>query len=162
MDPSVRDGPRVSVVGASSPPDPVREAARRVGAGLAGLDPAPVLVTGGLGGVMEAASRGYDEAGGPLVVGVLPGEDRAAANPHVDVAVATGLGHARNALVPMNGDAVVALPGGGGTLSEVGLSRVLDRPLVAVDAWHELEDVETVEGPEAAVGAVAEALDLEA
>jgi uncharacterized protein (TIGR00725 family) len=111
---------------------------------------------------MEAASRGYDEAGGPLVVGVLPGEDRAAANPHVDVAVATGLGHARNALVPMNGDAVVALPGGGGTLSEVGLSRVLDRPLVAVDAWHELEDVETVEGPEAAVGAVAEALDLEA
>jgi uncharacterized protein (TIGR00725 family) len=74
-----------------------------------------VVVTGGLGGVMEAACRGAREAGG-TTIGVLPGSDRSAANPYVDVAMPTGLGEARNALVVRAADALVAIGGAYGTL----------------------------------------------
>ena len=80
-----------------------------------------MIVCGGLGGVMEAACRGAKEAGG-TTVGILPGADRAAANPFVDVAIPTGLGEARNALVVRAADAVIAIGGGYGTLSEIALA----------------------------------------
>jgi uncharacterized protein (TIGR00725 family) len=93
-----------------------------------------VLVCGGLGGVMAAACRGARAAGG-TTVGLLPGEDRAAANPWVDVALPTGLGEARNALVVRAADALVAVGGGYGTLSEIALARKLGRPVVGLDTW---------------------------
>ena len=75
-----------------------------------------VLVTGGLGGVMQAAARGAREAGG-LTVGILPGPSHRDANAFVDVAIVTDLGHARNAIVVRSSHAVIALPGEYGTLS---------------------------------------------
>lgn len=90
-----------------------------------------VLVCGGLGGVMEAAARGAARAGGS-VVGLLPGYAHAEGNRYLDVALPTGLGHARNVLVAAAGDALVALAGAHGTLAEVALARVLGRPVVVL------------------------------
>ncbi len=89
-----------------------------------------VLLTGGRpAGVMRAASRGAAEAGG-LVIGVLPDADPDAADPNVQVAIATGMGDARNAINVLSSDVVVACPGGAGTLSEVALAFKAGRPVV--------------------------------
>ena len=93
-----------------------------------------VVVTGGLGGVMAAASRGAHEAGG-TTLGLLPGEDRGAANPWVTVAVPTGLGELRNGLVVRAADLLVAVGGGHGTLSEIALALRLGRRVVGVHTW---------------------------
>jgi uncharacterized protein (TIGR00725 family) len=98
------------------------------------------IVTGGLAGVMEAASRGGQRSAVHFpgaVCGVLPGTDPAAANDHVDVAIPTGLGHLRNALVVRAADAVVAIGGGAGTLSEIALAWVERRLVIAfrVEGW---------------------------
>ena len=90
-----------------------------------------VVVNGGLGGVMEAAARGAREGGG-IVIGLLPGDDRADANPHLTVAIPTGLGQARNALVVSAADAVVAVGGSWGTLSEIALARRAGKPVVCL------------------------------
>lgn len=92
-----------------------------------------ILVTGGKGGVMEAACRGAKRAGG-LTVGILPGESREEANPYVDIALPTGLGNARNALTVLAGDAVIVVGGEAGTLSEVGLALAYGKPVVALRA----------------------------
>jgi uncharacterized protein (TIGR00725 family) len=94
-----------------------------------------VVVTGGLGGAMEAACRGAKAAGG-TTIGILPGDDRAEANPWVDVVVPTGLGEARNALVVRAADAVVAVAGEFGTLSEIALALRLGRPVVGLGTWE--------------------------
>jgi uncharacterized protein (TIGR00725 family) len=122
---------RVSIIGGSTPTDEGLDAARDVGRLLG--ERGHTLVCGGLGGIMKAACRGASEADGHTI-GILPGDDRSAANEYVDTAIATGLGHARNALVVVNGDAVIAIDGAGGTLSEVGFSSVYDRPIAGLDA----------------------------
>jgi uncharacterized protein (TIGR00725 family) len=94
-----------------------------------------VVVTGGLGGVMEAACRGARSRGG-RTIGILPGLDRDAANGWVQVALATGLGELRNGLVVRGADAVVAVGGGHGTLSEIGFALKLGRPVVGVGSWQ--------------------------
>ena len=108
-----------------------------------------VVVCGGLGGVMEAACRGASREGG-TTVGVLPGLDRGAANPFVSVAVATGLGEARNALVVRAADALIAVGGAYGTLSEIALALKAGKPVIGLGTWR-IDGVERVEGPEAAV-----------
>jgi hypothetical protein len=93
------------------------------------------LVTGGLGGVMEAASRGAHRAPAYRegdVIGILPGSDPALGNRWVDIVIPTGLGHARNVLVVATADAVVAIGGGAGTLSEMALAWQLGRPLIGL------------------------------
>jgi uncharacterized protein (TIGR00725 family) len=108
-----------------------------------------VVVCGGLGGVMEAACRGASGEGG-VAVGILPGLDRGAANPHVSVAVATGLGEVRNALVVRAADALIAVGGAYGTLSEIALALKAGKRVIGLGTW-EIEGVERAEGPEAAV-----------
>jgi uncharacterized protein (TIGR00725 family) len=114
------------------------------------------LVCGGLGGVMEAACRGARSRGG-LTVGLLPGVDRDAANGWVVVALPTGLGEARNALVVRAADAVVAIGGGWGTLSEIALALKAGVPVVGVGTWEPalsgavVEGVVAVDGPREAV-----------
>src|SRR4051812_20978815 len=109
-----------------------------------------VVVCGGLGGVMAAACRGASDAGG-LTVGLLPGADRAAANPWVAVAIATGMGELRNGLVVRAADGVVAVGGGFGTLSEIALALKLGRPVVGVGTWNIAAPVASVhDGPAAA------------
>ena len=114
-----------------------------------------VVVSGGLGGVMEAACRGAKAAGG-TTVGLLPGDDRADANPWVDVAIATGLGEARNVLVVRASDVIVAIGGGFGTLSEIGFALKTGTPVVGIATW-DVAGVDTVATP---AEAVARALEL--
>ena len=111
-----------------------------------------VVVTGGLGGVMEAASKGAREAGG-TTLGILPGSDRRDANPWVTVAVPTGMGEARNALVVRAADGLIAVGGEWGTLSEIALARTAGKPVAGLDSW-ELEGVDRFETPAEAVAAV--------
>lgn len=96
-----------------------------------------VLVSGGLGGAMAAACRGAREAGG-VTIGIIPGYDDRAANPWVEHVVCTGLGQARNALVAATGQALIAVGGGWGTLSEIALGLRLGRPVVLLGGWAEL------------------------
>lgn len=94
-----------------------------------------VVVTGGLGGAMAAACRGAKAAGG-TTVGILPSDDRSDANQWVDVAVPTGLGEGRNALVVRAADAVVAVAGEFGTLSEIALALRLGKPVIGLATWE--------------------------
>ena len=110
-----------------------------------------VVVCGGLGGAMEAACRGAKAAGG-TTVGLLPGADRAHANPYVDVAVATGLGEVRNALVARTADALVAVGGGYGTLSEIALALRAGKRVVGLGGW-DIPGMEDAASPAAAAAA---------
>ena len=123
----------VAVVGPGSASAEAEAGAEAVGAilGRAGA----VLVCGGRGGAMEAACRGARGAGG-TTVGLLPGTERAEANPYVDVAIPTGLGELRNGLVVRAADAVIAVAGEYGTLSEVGLALKTGKPVVGLGTWE--------------------------
>jgi uncharacterized protein (TIGR00725 family) len=123
----------IAVIGAARAPASDCDVAERVGRGIA--EGGAVLVCGGLGGVMEAACRGA-RAGGGTTVGILPGTDRLAANDHVEVAVATGIGEARNAVVVATADAVVAVGGEFGTLSEIALALKAGTPVIGVHSWE--------------------------
>lgn len=90
-----------------------------------------VLVTGGLGGVMEAASKGAAEAGG-LVVGIVPQDEKEYANPYCDIVIPTGIGHARDFITAYAGDAVIVVGGGVGTMVEVCAAYLKNKPIVAV------------------------------
>jgi uncharacterized protein (TIGR00725 family) len=140
----------VAVVGPGEAEERHAAAAEEVGRLIA--EGGALLVCGGLGGVMEAACRGARAAGG-TTVGLLPGVDRSEANRHVAVAVPTGLGEARNALVVRAADAVIAIGGGYGTLSEIALALRAGKPVIGLDTW-EIEGVAPADGPEAAVAAV--------
>jgi uncharacterized protein (TIGR00725 family) len=133
----------VAVVGPGEASPQELLTAEEVGAALADLG--AVVVTGGLGGVMEAASRGARSRRG-RTLGILPGEDRDAANGWVEIAVATGLGELRNGLVVRAADALVAVGGGHGTLSEIGLALKLGRPVVGLGTWrvHGIQEASTV------------------
>ncbi|MGZ5514339.1 MAG: TIGR00725 family protein, partial [Candidatus Aminicenantales bacterium] len=115
-----------------------------------------VVVSGGLGGVMEAASRGARQEGG-LVVGILPGASPADANPWVDVPIATGLGYTRNVLVVMNADAVVAVDGEYGTLSEIAYGKIHGKKVVGLGTW-DVKGVDIATTPEEAVRMALEGL----
>jgi uncharacterized protein (TIGR00725 family) len=117
-----------------------------------------VVVCGGLGGTMEAACRGAKDGGG-TTLGILPGFDRADANPYVDVAVATGLGEARNALVARAADALIAVGGEWGTLSEIALALRAGKRVVGLGTWELAKAGRPVEGIVAAANA-AEAVEL--
>jgi uncharacterized protein (TIGR00725 family) len=125
----------VAVIGAGDVLDgsPEAEAAEAVGRLLA--EAGAVVVCGGLGGVMAAACRGATDAGG-TTIGILPGSTRADANPWLTVAIATGLGEARNALVVRAVDVLVAVGGGYGTLSEIGLALRTGTPVVGLGTWE--------------------------
>ncbi len=122
----------IAVVGGGTCSAEEAAAAERIGALIARAD--AVLVCGGLSGVMEAACRGARREGG-LTVGLLPGTDRAAANPHVAVAIATGLGELRNGLVVRAADAIIAVGGEFGTLSEIGFALKLGKRVVGLGTW---------------------------
>jgi uncharacterized protein (TIGR00725 family) len=123
----------IAVVGASAPTEEEARLAEQVGAliGRAGA----VLLCGGLGGVMEAAARGAKAANG-TTIGILPGTSRADANPYIDYAIATGMGELRNFLLARTADALVALPGKHGTLSEVAMALTLGKKVVSLTSYQ--------------------------
>jgi uncharacterized protein (TIGR00725 family) len=124
---------QISVIGAGQGEEEILRDAEEVGRRIA--EAGAVLVCGGRTGVMEAASRGASEAGG-TVLGVLPTSDPEDANPYVTHVIATGIGHARNLAVVGSGDAVIAIGGEWGTLSEIAFARRLERPVIALRSWQ--------------------------
>ena len=142
-------GPRryVAVCGASEATPSQLDAAREVGRLLARSG--AIVLNGGFGGVMGAASEGASSEGG-TVVGILPDADRGGANAHLTVALATGLGQARNTVIVTAADSVIAIGHGWGTLSEIALARRLDRPVVALDTWQ-VNGLDVVNTPAEAV-----------
>lgn len=122
----------IGVIGAGVRSAETDVLADQVGRGVA--ERGAVLVCGGLGGVMEAACRGARSAGG-RTLGLLPGSDREAANPHVELAVPTGMGELRNGLIVRAADALIAVGGEWGTLSEIALALKLGKPVVGLRTW---------------------------
>jgi hypothetical protein len=139
--------PHVAVIGDGDPRGPeahrILEWAEEVGQLLA--RGGAVVISGGLGGVMRAASRGAHGAGG-ATIGILPGSDPAEANEYVSIPIATGLGVVRNLVVVTAADAVVAVGGRHGTLSEIGLALRMGRHVVALSSWR-VESEHRLGGP---------------
>jgi uncharacterized protein (TIGR00725 family) len=125
----------VGVVGPGDAPARDEARARDLGRGLA--DRGHVVLCGGLGGVMGAVAAGVRDGGG-VVVGLLPGRDRAEGDEHLTVALPTGMGEMRNALLVRSSDVVVSVGGSWGTLSEVALALRTGVPVVALDGWRVL------------------------
>lgn len=145
---TMKRAPTLSVIGAGDASPALCSIATEVGREIARSG--AVLVCGGRGGVMEAAARGARAEDGHTI-GILPGYDRAQANEHIEFAIATGIGEARNVIVVASGDAVIALEGEAGTLSEIGLAMKLGRPVVALNSWQNIEGVQRAENPHEAV-----------
>ena len=138
---------QVSVVGSGAEHE---ESAETVGRLLA--ERGATVVTGGLGEVMAAASRGARTAGG-TTIGILPGETQAEANQWLDHVVVTGIGHGRNLAVVASGDAVIAVGGRYGTLAEIGFALTLGRPVVVLEPGWQVEGAQRAETPNEAVAA---------
>lgn len=149
--PATRPSPVVAVVGPGVASDDEVAAARTVGREVAAAG--ATVVCGGLGGVMAAACAGAREAAG-TTIGILPGLDRAQANPDVSVAIPTGLGEARNVLVVRAADAMVAVGGAYGTLSEIALALKVGTPVIGLHTWSLLRDGDVDEGIEVVTDAV--------
>ncbi len=144
----------VAVVGPGEANAHESAAAEAIGAGLAEIG--AVVVTGGLGGVMEAACRGARSRRG-MTIGILPGDDRDAANGWVQIALATGVGELRNGLVVRAVDVIVAVGGGHGTLSEIALGLKLGRRVIGLGSW-DVPGIERVGTPGEALAAVTSVL----
>jgi uncharacterized protein (TIGR00725 family) len=129
---------QIAVIGGGTCSKHVRELAEEVGAELARCG--VTLICGGLGGVMDAAACGVRNAGG-LTVGIIPTYDAGNCSRSLDVVIATGFGHGRNVIVAATGDAVIALPGGHGTASEIALALTLGRCVIGLRAWEEYPGV---------------------
>ena len=137
----------VAVCGASEATESQIAAAREVGRLLA--EAGAIIINGGLGGVSAAASEGAASAGG-VVVGLLPEAHRAGANQFLTVALPTGMGQGRNVLIVTAAQAVIAIGGGWGTLSEIAIAKRLGRPVVTLDSWP-ITGLESVATPAEAV-----------
>ena len=123
----------ISVIGGSKATPEGELLAKKVGKMVAKAG--AVLVCGGLKGSMLAACEGAKEAGG-MTIGLLPGTDKADANPYVDIALPTTIGYARNAMVACSADIIVALPGSHGTRSEISYGLVYKRPVIDLGDWN--------------------------
>ena len=122
----------ISVIGGEHCSREIYELAVEVGRRIAEMK--AILVTGGRGGVMEAASQGAKEAGG-TTIGILPSDDRKEGNKYLDYSIVTGIGYARNVLVILNGDIVIAIDGRYGTLSEIALALEYGKPVYGLMSW---------------------------
>jgi uncharacterized protein (TIGR00725 family) len=138
----------IGLIGASRPTAAGADQAEQVGRLLAAHG--VVLVCGGLGGAMEAAARGCAGNGGE-VLGILPGPDSAQANPHVTLAVPTNMGHARNVIIAHTAQALIAVEGEYGTISEMAVALKLGKPVIALPGAPQLPGIRTATTPEEAV-----------
>ena len=139
---------QISVIGAGTCSDDIASLAYEVGRHLALND--CILLCGGLGGVMEYAAKGARENGGQTI-GILPGFDISDANPYIDIAVPTGISHARNIVVVRSGMACIAVEGTYGTLSEIAIALKLEKPVIGLNTWDVSPDIIKAANPEDAV-----------
>ena len=138
----------IGVIGASRPTATGAAQAEQVGRLLAAHG--AVLVCGGLGGVMAAAARGCAGAGGE-VLGILPGPDASQANAHVTLAVPTNMGHARNVIIAHTAQALIAVEGEYGTISEIAVALKLGKPVIALPGAPQMHGLRLAATPEDAV-----------
>ena len=129
---NLRDRPRVGVMGPSDCSSRAWELAREVGRRIARAD--AILICGGGTGVMEAAASGAKEAGG-ITVGILPGARASEANVSIDIPIVTDLGNARNVINVLTSEAIIAIHGAYGTLSEIALALKCGTPVVGLETW---------------------------
>lgn len=139
---------RIAVIGPADCSPAIASIAYRAGRKIA--ESGAILLSGGRTGVMEASCRGAYEAGG-TTVGILPGNDPESANRFVRIPLATGLGHARNAVIVQSADAVIAVSEGYGTLSEIALALKMQKPVYGIGIKTVLEGVQPVQDPEQAI-----------
>lgn len=145
----------IGVIGAGTCSKKIYNLAYEVGKYIAKAG--AILVCGGLGGVMEGAAKGAKENKG-VTVGILPGVDKTEANPYIDIPVVTGIGEARNLVVIRSSDAVIALPGQFGTLSELAFCLKMEKPVVGLTTWEISDKVIKTKDPQEAVEKALEAL----
>lgn len=141
---AVNRDPIIAVVGAGKCSKKLMNMAAEIGKYIA--EQGGILVCGGMGGVMEGAARGAKEAGG-TTIGIIPTVDKNDANEFIDFVIPTGFGEARNIMVVRTADAVIALPGKYGTLSEMAFALKAKKPLISVSAWKLGDDMCQVDDP---------------
>jgi uncharacterized protein (TIGR00725 family) len=139
---------QIGVIGAGACDSDTRALAETVGREVAKRG--GFLLCGGLGGVMEAAAYGAKQEGG-ITLGILPGILRKEANPWIDIAVLSGMGHARNALIAQSSDALIAVNGEYGTLSEIAFGLKMGKPVIVLESRWGIEGTHSVTSPEEAV-----------
>lgn len=144
----------IGVIGASQPPEELLPVAEKVGEEIARRG--GILICGGMGGIMEWACKGAKKRGG-LTVGILPSMTREDANPFVDIPIVTGVGYARNVIVVLSSQAIIAIGGAYGTLTELAFALHFNIPVVGIRTWHlvsehtEVKGIQYVDDPEEAV-----------
>jgi uncharacterized protein (TIGR00725 family) len=146
----------VAVIGGSELAPELYRAAELIGREVAARQ--AVLITGGLTGAMEAASKGAKAAGG-LTIGVLPGISSRDANPYIDLPIVTGLSEARNLIIVRTADVLIAVGGGPGTLSEIAFALKFEKPVISLGSWHVANEIIHVRTPQEAVARAFELLD---
>jgi len=139
---------QIGVIGAGTCGSEIEDIAEAVGREVAKRG--GILICGGLGGVMEAAAYGAKQEGG-ITVGILPGALRKEANPWIDIAVLSGMGQARNALIAQSSDALIAVNGEYGTLSEIALGLKMGKPVIVLESKWKIDGSYHAESPEEAV-----------
>jgi len=148
-----RDWMQIGVIGASRCSTEVAELAEEVGMEIGRKG--AVLICGGLGGVMESASKGAKEAGG-FTIGILPGTSKEEANGYIDIPIVTGLGHARNVVIAHSSDSIIAISGEHGTLSEIAIGLKLKKTIIGLNTW----DIEGIIQVKTAAEAVEKAIKI--
>lgn len=146
----------IAVIGAGECDRRIYNLAEQVGRRLA--EEGLVIICGGLAGVMEAACKGAKDAGGETI-GILPGDDPASANGYVDIAIATGMGIARNIIIIRSALAVLAVNGSYGTLSELAYALQLNKPIIGLETWDVSEKILIAANPQQAVQKILEIID---
>ncbi|MGZ4894738.1 MAG: TIGR00725 family protein [Halobacteriota archaeon] len=144
----VNNCPQIGIIGSRSCSSEIASIAERTGNLIATHK--AILICGGSEGVMEAAARGAQAAGG-LTVGILPGPSKTEANPFIDVKIPTDMGHARNAIIARAADCLIAIAGEYGTLSEIALALQMAKPVVTLDSKWKIEGTVLADSPETAV-----------
>lgn len=141
-------GTHIGVIGAGKCSKEIYALSKEVGS-LVGKN-GWLLICGGLGGVMEGAAKGCSNAGG-ITVGILPEKNKTAANQFINIPIPTGMGEGRNLLVVRASDIIIAISGGYGTLSEIGLALRIGKPLIGLKTWPNINGIDYVETPQAAI-----------
>ena len=138
----------IGVIGSSIPLKEYEEIAEEFGEKVA--EKGWLLVTGGLGGVMTAASKGAKKKEG-ITIGILPGGEKKAANKYVDIPIVTGMQQARNAIIVRTADIIVAIGGGLGTLSELAMALKINKTVISMNSWDVDDKVIKVNEPQEAI-----------
>jgi uncharacterized protein (TIGR00725 family) len=144
----VTNCPQIGIIGSRTCSNEIANIAERTGNLIASRE--AILICGGREGVMEAAARGAQAAGG-LTVGILPGPSKTEANPFIDVKIPTDMGHARNAIIARAADCLIAIAGEYGTLSEIALALQIGKPVVTLASKWKIEGTVIAASPEKAV-----------